>query len=651
MAIVKVADRGTYNSTATGDSTVTLTNPTLITPGNYLVARIAVDNSGGSGARPGCAVTDTPGNTWTVGTGALQDPGTASSGITCYLAYCKVTVEYQAGATALFNWTTGTPRAAIVIEEWTGIRSITPLQVAEVQSNNVSSTAQPAVTISPSAANQLVYVACAVEGQAAAWGAQDTDTTNGSWVDVTKDTADTGTAATSATVYGGYKIVNASGSQTWNNTLGVTSDWAAVAVVFADELAPLIPLVRKKKLSPAVRGWSDDNEPYFMRPKPRTWPAFLYVPPPGTEVMPSGYTILEGDPPYTFKPRQFPAALWPVVTAEAAGVSRSVVATVATAAGAKATSGTGTAATATVATAAGARQTSGVIAAHVAVVVRTVGSSAQVASGQATAAITGVAQSSGSRATTGASSARVAVVATAAESRQTSGVVSARVAVVARTTGTQGAVVGGAVRAAVTVNVRTAGSRQTSGAANSPAAVVTRTAASRQTSGVIAARGAVVARTAGSRQTSGVVSARVVVVARITGTQGAVVGGSVNAAISGTARCAGKHGGTGTISAAATGTARCTGKRATTGAARAGVVVTTTCTGRRAATGASRAAGAVYARTTAGQIVEAEGGYIGGATVRANTTGATANRANTMGATASRADTTGATVLGGDFDG
>jgi hypothetical protein len=315
MTIVKVSDRGVRNSTGTGTATLTLTNPTLITPGNYLVVRVAVDNSGASGALPGLAVSDSRSHTWTVGTGALQDPGAASAGSACYLCYVKVRTAFQAADTVVFTWTTGTPVSAIVVEEWTGIHSVTPLDVAQVTANNVSSTAQPAISITPTGAGHLVYVACAAEQQGTEWGAQDSDTTNGSWVDLTKDAANTGTHDTSMAVYGGYKIVTASGAQTWNNTLSVTGDWAACAVVFDAELS--LPEFARRPRFPVLRGWSSDNEPYTL-PRARSElsvAALAYVPPAADDILPAPAAHLVAavdDVPSFRRPRPVNPALYAV---------------------------------------------------------------------------------------------------------------------------------------------------------------------------------------------------------------------------------------------------------------------------------------------------------------------------------------------------
>jgi hypothetical protein len=231
-----VSDRGVRNSTSTGTAVVTLTNPTLIAVGSYLIARVAVDNSGTNGALPGLAITDSRSHTWTLETGANQDPGAASAGASCYLGYVKVVTPFQAADTVTFTWTTGTPRSAIVLEEWAGIDPTTPRAVTSTRANNVSSTAQPTGAITPSAARQLLFVTAAAEQLGTEWGAQDTDTTNGSWVDVTTDSANTGTHDTSMSVYGGTKIVTASGAQTWNNTLSATGDWATVSIVFAPQI-------------------------------------------------------------------------------------------------------------------------------------------------------------------------------------------------------------------------------------------------------------------------------------------------------------------------------------------------------------------------------------------------------------------------------
>lgn len=228
-----VADRGSLaNATAATTSAVALTSPTAITPGNYLIARVAVDNSGTNGAAPGCTVTDPRSNTWTVLGPALSDPGAAAAGTTAYLAYTEVGTAYQAADSITFNWGgISTTAKAIVIEEWTYIHDTTPVAVAAVTANAAASTAV-SVAITPTAADQMVYTCLSTEGIAADTFTGDADTTNGTWTTLTTIASANATATNNQRVMGQYKVVNASGAQTWNATI-TNRDWAALAVVFA----------------------------------------------------------------------------------------------------------------------------------------------------------------------------------------------------------------------------------------------------------------------------------------------------------------------------------------------------------------------------------------------------------------------------------
>jgi len=231
-----VADRGTAaNATGGVNTTVTLTSPTTIAVGNYLIARIAVDNSGSSGAAPGCTVTDPRSNTWTVLGPALSDPGAASAGATAYLCYAKVVTAYQAADALTFTWggTLATAKA-IVVEEWRNIHSATPVAVSAVTNNSVTagSTTAVSVSITPTAPGQLVYTCLATEGIAADTVGADSDTTNGNWATLTTTASADATATNNQRVSGQYKLVTTAGAQSWDSTI-TSRDWAAIAVVFA----------------------------------------------------------------------------------------------------------------------------------------------------------------------------------------------------------------------------------------------------------------------------------------------------------------------------------------------------------------------------------------------------------------------------------
>lgn len=240
----KVSDRGTLaDATAATTSVLTVTSPTAIAVGNYLIARVAVDNSGSSGAAPGCTITDAR-NTWTVLGPSLSDPGAAAAGATAYLCYVKVSTAYQAADTITFNWGgISTTAKAIVLEEWASIHRITPVAATAVTNNSVAAASTTAVTtgaITATTPNQLVYAMLATEGIAADTVGADADTTNGSWVTLTTTASANATATNNQRVSGQYKQVTAAGAQTWDSTI-TSRDWAAIAVVFAvDEELPAV---------------------------------------------------------------------------------------------------------------------------------------------------------------------------------------------------------------------------------------------------------------------------------------------------------------------------------------------------------------------------------------------------------------------------
>lgn len=244
-----VNDRGTTaNATAATTSSVTLTSPTTIAVGNYLIARVAVDNSGTNGAAPGCTVTDPRSNTWTVLGPALVDPGAAAAGATAYLCYTKVTTAYQAADALTFNWGgVSTTAKAIVVEEWTNIHPTAPVAVSAVTANAAASTAVT-VSITPTASNQLVYTCLATEGIAGDSITYDSDTTNGTWTTLSRTASANATATNNQCVAGQYKVVTAAGAQSWDATI-TNRDWAALAVVFAPPpLPPAVTVINQAAL-------------------------------------------------------------------------------------------------------------------------------------------------------------------------------------------------------------------------------------------------------------------------------------------------------------------------------------------------------------------------------------------------------------------
>lgn len=229
-AIYKVADVGSGQNLTTSTSTaIDLPSAGSIATGDYLVARVALDNAGTNGAAPSLTVTDPRSNTWTVVGPGNVDPGAANAGSTCYIAYAKVVNAYTNGDDLTFNHSPTTPAKAIVVEEWHGVDSASPVAVASTTATGTSGA--PSIARTPLVAGQLFYAALSVEGPTGDTFTQDTDTTDGAWQTLTRLSTTSGTAASNQTINGVAKLVTGATAQTWNPTI-TSRDWAAVALVF-----------------------------------------------------------------------------------------------------------------------------------------------------------------------------------------------------------------------------------------------------------------------------------------------------------------------------------------------------------------------------------------------------------------------------------
>jgi hypothetical protein len=230
----KVQDVGSaQNTTGAGTTVVTLAGGISTTVGNMAILRVAADNSGAGGARPGLTVADSKSNTWTVIQGGLADPGAASAGTCVYLAYAPITTSLVAADTITLTWGATTTAKAVVVEEWEDVDDVLPVATTAVANQANASSAMTVGPIAPTAANQLVYAALATEGPTGDTAPNDTDTTNGTWSTLTRLSTGSGTATDNQTIAGQYKVVSTTGNQTWNATI-TARDWAAVVVVFRE---------------------------------------------------------------------------------------------------------------------------------------------------------------------------------------------------------------------------------------------------------------------------------------------------------------------------------------------------------------------------------------------------------------------------------
>jgi hypothetical protein len=205
-----------------------------ITVGNYLIVRVAADNSGGGGAARSVTVSDPRSNSWTTETQANRDPGAAEAGTTCSIAWCKVTNAFTNGDDITVTYSGNVTADAVVVEEWSGIHATSPIAVAETTTTG-GSTSLGGISRTPGAAGQLLYCAGSIEGPNGDSYTEDSDTTDGSWVSLTATGTSNGTADLNQKTVGAYKLVTGTTPQTWTATI-TSSDWAAVAIVF--DVAP-----------------------------------------------------------------------------------------------------------------------------------------------------------------------------------------------------------------------------------------------------------------------------------------------------------------------------------------------------------------------------------------------------------------------------
>lgn len=230
MAIAKVADRATDN----GNAAVTTVDLPLsgMTVGNVLLIRTAADNSGGGGAARSIAVSNQSGTPVNVAAAVAyqhnNDPGAASAGVTVNIIAVPITAT--SGTIRLTYG--GSVVQACVAEEWSGV-DVTDLIVGTpVGASGVASANYGSATEAGIAAGNVAYAAVAVEGPSSDTFTQDADTTNGSWVGLTRAGTTNATADTNQTIAGAYKAVTGAGAQTYNPT-GTARDSATLIVELA----------------------------------------------------------------------------------------------------------------------------------------------------------------------------------------------------------------------------------------------------------------------------------------------------------------------------------------------------------------------------------------------------------------------------------
>jgi hypothetical protein len=211
----------------TAESTSTIPIKNAIAQGSMAVLAIAADNQGslGSTAVLPTSITDSKSNTWTQRKTIINDPGAAGAGVevglyTCVLGTAldltdSLSVPYQAAV-------------SVTSKAW-AIWEFPTYTTFDVGSGNTNTGLGTAVTTGATSITNahLIIAMMGAEGPDTVT-AFDTDTTNGSWSKPAW--ASTGSnATTDMSMATQYKIVNATGNQTWDATI-TSTDWATATI-------------------------------------------------------------------------------------------------------------------------------------------------------------------------------------------------------------------------------------------------------------------------------------------------------------------------------------------------------------------------------------------------------------------------------------
>lgn len=214
------SDRGTggNNTASTSQGIVPTSN---FTSGSLALLAFVYDNTATNGADPFTTISDTNTNTWSLLLDNLIDPGTAGAG-SVFRLYSSTMNNgtLDTGDTITVSFSNATKIVWTLTELYGDSGPVTNigLNYAE-QTNTITSdsldTGQAILGVYGRGGNSMSYT-------------EDTDTTNGSWS--AGQSTSVGTGSSSFAITSQYKIVTASGQQTYNVSASAGEDrivWAS----------------------------------------------------------------------------------------------------------------------------------------------------------------------------------------------------------------------------------------------------------------------------------------------------------------------------------------------------------------------------------------------------------------------------------------
>lgn len=220
-----LTNRGSGNHNASATS-FTLSPASNLAAGSWAVLCVAADNSASGGATNNItSVTDSIGNTWIARRTPVFDNGGASAGVQGAI----FTTDQAVGALQTGTVITVNFGAATTAKTWT-LTEVTAA-AAEVisyvtggdKAAGATGTALTTGATASIASGDAVIAAFFIEaGTTQSLSAADTDTTNGSWS--TNQYNEIGSTTSGSVIVSQGKVVTATGTQTYDVTLGISSD-------------------------------------------------------------------------------------------------------------------------------------------------------------------------------------------------------------------------------------------------------------------------------------------------------------------------------------------------------------------------------------------------------------------------------------------
>ena len=218
MALTGIS-RGTGGNN-TAATSLTITPAANFAAGSMAILALAYDNAGAQGADPFSSITDNTGNTWTLRTSGLNDPGAASAGCAARIYTCSV-VSLGTGTTVTVSFGAISVTAkAWTLTEVTAAVNFAPSFVIAGNSTNSGTIITLGIT---TGANNFFLACLGAEGSSTITAAN--DSLNGAWS--TQQTTGFGTTTAGIHISSQYKITTGSQAN-YNPTLGTSEDWVAV---------------------------------------------------------------------------------------------------------------------------------------------------------------------------------------------------------------------------------------------------------------------------------------------------------------------------------------------------------------------------------------------------------------------------------------